>query len=92
MDFFGGNAEELPFTNDTFANLKSFFQNLIEFFDWGGKDKFHSLGSANTDGGIPNVREAIAEGGNPNVEGLLEGPNFFDFGCHDILVLCSMVL
>lgn len=95
VDFVEGNAEELPFPDNTFDSITCNF-GILHFFKPnvfllesyrllrpGGKICFTAWAPPTQTEGFRIVREAIAEGGNPNVEGLPEGPNFFDFGCHE---------
>ena len=92
VDFVEGSAESLPFDDNTvdriccnFGILHFFKPNLFLAESYrilrpGGIISFSCWSPPSRTEGFCIALEAIAEGGNPNIVGLPDGPNFFEFG------------
>ena len=92
VDYIKGSAESLPFDNDTFDSITCNF-GILHFYSPatflsesyrvlkpGGRISFSCWSPPARTEGFRISLESIAEAGNPNVEGLPDGPKFFDFG------------
>eukprot|EP00986_Skeletonema_menzelii_P000651 scaffold186_cov129-Skeletonema_menzelii.AAC.7 len=92
IDFVEGSAESLPFDDGSFDSIVCNF-GILHFFHPdrflsesyrvlrpGGRLSFSAWAPPTRTEGFRIALESIAEVGNPNVEGLPDGPNFFDFG------------
>ena len=92
VDFVEGSAEALPFSDNTFDSIVCNF-GILHFFNPdvflqesfrvlrpGGKVSFSAWAPPTRTEGFRIALESIAEAGNPNVEGLPDGPAFFDYG------------
>ena len=92
IDFVEGSAESLPFDDESFDSIVCNF-GILHFFHPdrflresfrvlrpGGRLSFSAWAPPMSTEGFRIALESIAEVGNPNVEGLPDGPNFFDFG------------
>ena len=92
MDFVEGSAEALPFSDDTFDSIVCNF-GILHFFHPdaflreshrvlrpGVRVSFSAWAPPVRTEGFNVALTSIEEVGNPNVEGLPEGPKFFTFG------------
>ena len=92
VDYVKGSAESLPFDNDAFDSITCNF-GILHFYNPatflsesyrvlkpGGRISFSCWSPPARTEGFRIALESIAEAGNPNVEGLPSGPQFFDFG------------
>ena len=92
IDFVEGSAESLPFDDGSFDSIVCNF-GILHFFHPdrflsesyrvlrpGGRLSFSAWAPPTRTEGFRIALGSIAEVGNPNVEGLPDGPNFFDFG------------
>ena len=92
VDYVEGSAESLPFPENTFDSIVCNF-GILHFFEPNtflresfrvlrpnGKISFSAWAPPPRTQGFQIALSSIAEGGNPNVVGLPEGPNFFTFG------------
>lgn len=92
IDFVEGSAESLPFGDGSFDSIVCNF-GILHFFHPdrflresfrvlrpGGRLSFSAWAPPISTEGFRIALESIAEVGNPNVEDLPDGPNFFDFG------------
>ena len=92
IDFVEGSAESLPFDDESFDSIVCNF-GILHFFHPhrflsesyrvlrpGGRLSFSAWAPPTRTEGFRIALGSIAEVGNPNVEGLPDGPNFFDFG------------
>ena len=92
VDFVKGSAESLPFDDESFDKIVCNF-GILHFFNphtflresyrvlrQGGSVSFSAWAPPDRTEGFRIALESIAEVGNPNVEGIPDGPNFFDFG------------
>ena len=92
VDYIKGSAESLPFDNDTFDSITcnfgilhfykpaTFLSESYRVLKPGGRISFSCWSPPTRTEGFRIALESIAEAGNPNVEGLPIGPQFFDFG------------
>lgn len=92
IDLVEGSSESLPFDDRSFDSIVCNF-GILHFFHPdkflhesfrvlrpGGRLSFSAWAPPTSTEGFRIALESIAEVGNPNVEGLPDGPNFFDFG------------
>jgi len=94
-DFVLGSAETLPFDDCVFTSVtcnfgilhffkpREFLRESFRVLKPGGRLSFSCWAPPSQTEGFHIALTSISEGGNPNVEGLPAGPEFFDFGDAD---------
>ena len=92
VDYVKGSAESLPFDSDTFDSITcnfgilhfyqpaTFLKESYRVLKPGGRISFSCWSPPARTEGFRISLESIAEAGNPNVQGLPSGPQFFDYG------------
>ena len=95
VDFVLGSAETLPFDDCAFTSVtcnfgilhffrpREFLRESFRVLKPGGRLSFSCWAPPSLTEGFRIALESISEGGNPKVEGLPAGPEFFDFGDAD---------
>lgn len=95
LDFVIGSAETLPFDDCAFTSVtcnfgilhffrpREFLRESLRVLKPGGRLSFSCWAPPSLTEGFRIALASISEAGNPNVEGLPAGPDFFDFGDAD---------